>query len=58
MSDDETCAVVVRCSSECEDAVHPDVQSRGFKRLRRIECEGGPVQYPRIEEGDFSVSKS
>ena len=37
--------MVVRCSSECEDqsrvAVHPDVESTGFKRLRRTQCEGG-----------------
>ena len=43
-SDDEA-AVAVRCSSEREDhsrvAVHPDVESRGFKRLRRTQCDGG-----------------
>ena len=37
--------MAVRCSGECEDhgrvAVHPDVESRGFKRLRRTQCEGG-----------------
>ena len=37
--------MAVRCSHECEDhfrvAVHPDVESRGFKRLCRTQCEGG-----------------
>ena len=36
-SDDEACAVAVKCPSECEDhsrvAVRPDVESREFKRL-------------------------
>ena len=36
-SDDEVRAMAVRCRV----AVHPDAESRGFKRLRRTQCEGG-----------------
>ena len=55
--------MAVRCSSVCEDhsrvAVHPDVESRGFKRLRRTQCDGGSgSELARIEEGGFSASKS
>ena len=40
--------MAVRCTSEREDhhsrvAVHADVESRGFKRLRRTQCDGGRV---------------
>ena len=68
-SDDEACAMSVRCSSERDD-LHPDVASKGFKRLRRTQCEGGSgiaavqsirasrrvVLVPQIPDGTHSPS--
>ena len=60
-SDDEARAVAVRCSHECEDhfRVAVDVELRGFKRLRRTQCEGGS-RSPTIQtlrEGWFQCLK-
>ena len=39
-TDDEACAMAVMFG-ERDDAVDPDVESKGFKRFRRPQCEGG-----------------
>ena len=57
---------VVKHARECEDhgrvAVHADVESKGFKRLRRTQCEGGSrtpaVQNIRASRRVASVPQS